>query len=1446
MTGTQPPRRNPYVGPRAFERGETLYGRDHEVLELLDLLIAERIVLFYSPSGAGKTSLIQAALVPELEQEGFSVLPPMRVGLEPPQSAGRAANRYVLSLLLSLEESLPRDEQAPLDELAALTLADYLDRRFKAGDGEPEGLVLIFDQFEEVLTVDPTGRAAKAEFFEQVGQALRDRRRWALFAMREEFVAGLDPFLRALPTRLATTYRLELLDPGAAREAIQQPPREGGVEFTDDAALALVDDLRQVRVQQADGSTEAQLGLHVEPVQLQVVCRRLWDRLPPGATQIVARDLEAVGDVDSALADYYAERVAAIAAATGVRERAIRDWVDGQLITEQGIRGQVLQGRGQSQGLPNRAIWPLVDAHLVRAEKRRGATWFELAHDRLIEPLRTDNTAWRERHLAALQRRAALWEGHRRPADLLLRDEALAEAEAWAAGHDDELTTVEREFLAACRQDRERIEQERRQARRIRWLAIGATAFAVVAVILALFAWSQRDRAMHAAQEEAAAKLEAETSLHAAQTAEAVAEEQRAQAEQQRRVAQSLALAAYAQTVQDPELAALLVLEAINQTHRAQPGTMTTEAVEAAHRVIGRSRWVATLGYHQLAVKYAAWSPDDARIVTAGEEGLAVVWDVATRSPLAVLRGHECNQYNLCTIHHAAWSPDGARIVTTGVDGTARVWDAASGAELLVFRGHGCDDIGQCDVFRAAWSADGRRVVTAGDDNTARVWDPATGEELLLLSGHRSSVERVAWSPDGRRILTASVDGTARVWDATTGAELLTLAGDVGYLLDAAWSPGGTWIAVAGGDDAAEVWDATTATRLATLQGHSRTLSSLAWSPDEAHVVTASWDGTARVWDAQTGQEILTLRGHAGWIRAAAYSPDGTRIVTASNDGAAKVWDAATGTELFTLRGCTSMSYYAAWNSDGTRLLATCSDGSARVWDAAETNDPFTLSGHGEGVNYAAWRPDGVQIATASEDETARVWDAATGAELLTLRGHDSAVNEVAWSHDARMIATASDDSTARVWDATTGELLGTARGHDTIVDHVAWDPDDARILTASWDGTAKIWNLRTAQIVTLDTGLEDLNDASWSPDGTRVVTAGADEAARVWDAATGEQLLTLGGHSEDVRSAEWSPDGRRIVTVGWFEEARLWDAATGAALSTLGVQAGWAEHAAWSPDGTRIVTEDGVWDATTGARLFPVSGQVSASAWRPDGKQILTLAADGVTVWDAATGAALFTLRGHDESYAAWSPDGTRIVTASEDGVARVFVVEIDGPGGLVELACARTGRNLGYGEWKKYTGEGLYDTTCPNLPPQHDALRGLLDDASGFVAEGDLEKAETFAGRAVQLALDAPDALSGNTVCWWGSLEGFAATVLPVCDRAVERADEARRPNFRDSRGLARALAGDHAGALEDFRAFVEAMQADAAYEDRVAERKAWIAALEAGQNPFDEETLLALREE
>src|SRR5215217_8863818 len=96
----------PYVGPRSFrkEQREFFFGRDEEADELVSIITAHSAVLFYSQSGAGKTSLLNARLIPKLEEEEyFHVLPPMRVQGQLPANLkiGENTNIFVLNALMS-------------------------------------------------------------------------------------------------------------------------------------------------------------------------------------------------------------------------------------------------------------------------------------------------------------------------------------------------------------------------------------------------------------------------------------------------------------------------------------------------------------------------------------------------------------------------------------------------------------------------------------------------------------------------------------------------------------------------------------------------------------------------------------------------------------------------------------------------------------------------------------------------------------------------------------------------------------------------------------------------------------------------------------------------------------------------------------------------------------------------------------------------------------------------------------------------------------------------------------------------------------------------------------------------------------------------------------------------------------------------------------------------
>ncbi len=384
------------LGPRSFKKGEKLYGRDYEIAELLDLLIAERIVLLYSPSGAGKTSLIQAALIPELEKKKFlRVLPVMRV-VEPPPSDLELPvtfNRYIFSLLLHLEEPLSAGDRIPLTELVNMELVDYLVQRAEreATTDKKTVEVLIFDQFEEILTSDPTDLEIKEVFFAQLGEALNNKERWSLFAIAEEYWGGLEPYSRLIPTRFDTTFRLALLNEAAAFQAIQEPARRTGIEFEDVAVRQLVDDLRKIRVLGSKGIPEDRLGPYVEPVQLQVVCQRIWENPRLNESKISVGDVQRFGDVNKALAAFYEDAVHAAAITAGISEGQIREWCEQKLITPLRTRGMVLQEYDNIGDLPKAAVQVLERQHLIRSEEWAGARWYELTHDRFIMPIQESN-----------------------------------------------------------------------------------------------------------------------------------------------------------------------------------------------------------------------------------------------------------------------------------------------------------------------------------------------------------------------------------------------------------------------------------------------------------------------------------------------------------------------------------------------------------------------------------------------------------------------------------------------------------------------------------------------------------------------------------------------------------------------------------------------------------------------------------------------------------------------------------------------------------------------------------------------------------------------------------------------------------------------------------------------------------------------------------------------
>ena len=400
MTVNKSQAENPYVGPRPFETHERkrFFGRDREAEELVDLIVAHPAVLFYAQSGAGKSSLLNAKLLPALaEEENCEVLPVARVRGEIPAGVqvDRIKNLYVYNTLLNWAE---KSDFTP-DQLVDLSLDDFLQQlpHHSDDEGYPTLRVIVFDQFEELFTFYPERWPEREQFFEQVNKALlNDSHLRVIFVIREDYLAQLDPYDRMLPGQLRTRSRMERLRKEAAMTAVTGPLWDTTRTFAAGVADRLIEELLKILVEGKGGQTIEAPGEFVEPVQLQVVCQSLWADLPPDVTEITETHLLASGNVDQALAKFYERTLeSANPKASIIREWRLRNWFEQQLITPAGTRGLAYRDAEKTEGIPNTVVDILESHHIIRGERRAGARWYELTHDRLIGPIQKSNAEWR-------------------------------------------------------------------------------------------------------------------------------------------------------------------------------------------------------------------------------------------------------------------------------------------------------------------------------------------------------------------------------------------------------------------------------------------------------------------------------------------------------------------------------------------------------------------------------------------------------------------------------------------------------------------------------------------------------------------------------------------------------------------------------------------------------------------------------------------------------------------------------------------------------------------------------------------------------------------------------------------------------------------------------------------------------------------------------------------
>lgn len=468
---------NPYIGSRPFETEEQkwFFGREKEVDELLDYLIADRIVLLHAPSGTGKSSLLNAGLLPRLIND-FHIFPVVRPSYGAINWNSQDTNPLLLSTLMCLA-STNKAKVDSVERLAKLAntrygLEDYIQEKLNKSknavsyEGNTErgsnysvatNALIIFDQFEEIFHNDPN-ESMLTDFFCELGQALQNPQMSAIFAIRDDYLGHLTSFVDYIPTYFDSKLDLRPMDAATALVAIQKPALTQNVEILEDSANFIIENLTKT-----SGGSRNKI---VEPVYLQVICWDFWSELTKQGiideevehkVTITEGEAHNIGfDFDEPLARYYAQSIleaTQLATDTVQRvttERNIREWIERFLIDRKGTyRPQTHLGTSDQEP-KEEMLSHLVNKHLLRRYEQYGSVWYHLAHDRLIEPILKQNAAWRIEHLQPFQRRAFRWNqlgaGVDR-SDLLLDKKELKKAQIWIETNQYELQEYEQQFL---------------------------------------------------------------------------------------------------------------------------------------------------------------------------------------------------------------------------------------------------------------------------------------------------------------------------------------------------------------------------------------------------------------------------------------------------------------------------------------------------------------------------------------------------------------------------------------------------------------------------------------------------------------------------------------------------------------------------------------------------------------------------------------------------------------------------------------------------------------------------------------------------------------------------------------------------------------------------------------------------------------------------------------